>query len=195
VNDLKKHAVALTIIGFLVLIKFIFIPIFDWQNQQLAEMSLEQRKLEKVKLLMQSREVLSIQYSRLDKRLHKLNKRFYSQQNAEKFKRQQQKTIEAELKAQQLKIKNIGWQTTIENIDAPLTQYSVNYSFSGKGEDVVNYILSINANEKYSQLAVLHISFAKQRKGRLGRLSARLRRVFYMANLSSDNNNLNSKEE
>ncbi len=183
-NDIKKHAVALTIIALLIFIKFIFVPILDWQDNVLADIALQERKIAKIELLMESKELLSSQEIKLDKRLTELNKRFYSLQNSEAFKRAVQKNIENELKSYELKIKNIGWKTTIEHSDAPLTQYSVNYSFSGQGENVVDYILAIDASDKYSELAMMNVTFSKQRKGRLGRLSGRLQRVFYMSKLA-----------
>lgn len=193
-NDLKKHAVALGAIALLVIIKFVFIPILDWQDNALTDIALQQRKVAKINLLVQSKDVLTDQETELIEHLQRLNKRFYSQQNGNSFKRKIQKTIEDDLKLRKLKIKNIGWQTTTDNPIAPLTQYSINYSFSGKGVDMVNYILAINASDKYSQVAVLNISFSEQRQGRLGYLSARLQRVFYMSQLPKSLTDSNSSE-
>jgi len=63
---------------------------------------------------------------------------------------------------------------------APLTQYSISYSFSGQGTEVINYLLSINAADKYSEVAEFNATFARQYPGQIGRLTIRLRRTFYM---------------
>ncbi|WDE00524.1 hypothetical protein [Thalassomonas actiniarum] len=179
-NDLKKHALALSFIAVLVCIKFVYIPIIDWQDEQLGTLALLERKINKVDHLLTEEEQLTVDHEMSTRQVLALSQGFYHNQDPEPFKRQQQKNIEAELLAHKLKIKNIGWQITMENADVNLNQFSINYTFDGKSEDVINYLLAISANEKFSELTEFNLSFVKQKAGKLGRVSARLRRVFFM---------------
>ncbi len=179
-NELKKHALALSLIAILIIIKFLFIPIIDWQNEKQSRLALLERKIAKIDVLMQGKEEISNWKNVLEQQLVNLSNDFYAKQDGEKFKRQQQKLIEAEVKAFNLKMNNIGWKTTIDNPVAPLTQYSVSYSFTGQGTEVINYLLSINAADKYSEIAEFNATFARKYPGQIGRLTIRLRRTFYM---------------
>jgi len=107
-HELKKHALALSLIATLIIIKFIFIPIADWQDDKQGQLALLERKVAKIDDLMLSKEKIVSWGAVLEQQITNLSNDFYIKQDGGKFKRKQQKLIEAEIKVFDLKMNNIG---------------------------------------------------------------------------------------
>lgn len=179
-DELKKHSVAISLIALLLSIKFVFVPMIDWQNEQATQLRLLDKKLNKIGQLILQQDQLKNREVELDRTLSTLTSPFYAPKDADVFKRDIQKQIEDELESFELKLNNIGWQTTLSNDNVLLNAFSIEYSFAGEGSNVLNYVLNIAQSDKYSKFSEYSMSFSRQKPGKLGRITIRLKRVFYM---------------
>ena len=179
-NDIKKHALALFVIAILLYFKFIMVPILEWQDTNLLKLALLERKINKVEQLLTNKVSIEKSQNDLSEHLKKLNHNFFQPQPVEEFKLQQQKLIEQELTSLGLNINSIGWKNN-QNLDnAPLTQFQVDIGFSGKSEQVIEYLLSVSSHVPISEVMVMNLSFQRQQIGQLGSLRARIRLAYYM---------------
>ena len=179
-NELKKHALALSVIAILIYFKFIIVPMVDWQDEKLLKLALLERKITKVEqLLINKNSVQELQNS-LGEYLTTLNHSFYPAQPIEAFKLQQQKRIEEELTNFGLNINSIGWKNNQTLNEAPLIQFRVDIAFGGKSEQVIEFLLSLSNHVLISEIVGLNLSFQRQRIGQLGSLRARITVVYYM---------------
>lgn len=171
---------ALILIAVLLSIKFIFVPLVEWQDKQIVQLRLLDKKVGKIEQLIYQQEKLELAHREAEQSLVVLSSSFYTAQNPDAFKRKIQKQVEEELEKFELKISNIGWQTTVKNQGAPIDEFGLEYSFSGKGEQVFQYMLYLAQDTKYSDFSEFSMSFSRQKPGKLGRITIRLIRTFYM---------------
>jgi len=179
-NDIKKHALALFIIAILLYFKFILVPVLEWQDTKLLKLALLERKINRVEQLLTNQMSIEELDNDLNKHLNRLNHNFFQPQPIEEFKLQQQKLIEEELASLGLNVNSIGWKNN-QNLDnASLTQFQVDIGFSGKSEQVIEYLLSVSSHVPISEVMVMNLSFQRQQMGQLGSLRARIRLAYYM---------------
>lgn len=179
-NDIKKHALALSLITLLLFLKFILIPLIQWQDNQINTVAMLERKIEKVDNLLLSDNVLNEQYLALSNALSNLEHEIFLYQEESTFQLKQQKIVESNLLKNILKVSSIGWQNTVELTQLPLLQFSLEYRISGKTNNVVEYLTQLKAQDKTPDIQALNFSFRNQNQGKLGSVSARIRVTYYM---------------
>lgn len=178
--DFKKHALALYFIGILILLKFIFVPLMDWQDVKIAEQQLEQRKLNKTLALLKNESTITSQLNNLDSLLNEVSPLFYKWQNEPEFKREEQQRIETQLSKYDLKSKRIGWKESFPSEGSSILKYTIEYSFEGSGYQVLNYLIDLKASKHLVDTPQLNFSFRGQKAGSLGIISIFMSRNYYM---------------
>lgn len=179
-NTLKQHALALSIIGLLLSLKFIVIPVMEWQDQQVTQISLLQRKVAKLTQLIDSRESLTAQLKAEQNEFDKVSHLFFKFETAEKFKREKQQQEEQEIKNHDLKISGIGWKNQQKLGDAPITVFDLEYTVKGRMDKIVNYITEIASASPYKERTAINLMFSRHRAGNLSTVTARINLRYYM---------------
>ncbi|WP_024611183.1 hypothetical protein [Pseudoalteromonas sp. TB64] len=178
--DLKKHTLALCFVGLLVLLKFILIPIMDWQDTLIAEQQLEHRKLNKTLALLKNDSAITKQLTELNILLSDITPLFYKWASEAEFKREEQQKIESQLTKYELTSKRIGWKESFPNEGASILKYSIEYAFEGDGYQVLNYLIELKAEKHLVDTPQMSFSFRGQKAGKLGIISVFIRRDYYM---------------
>lgn len=184
--ELKKHALALYLIGVLILLKFIFVPVIDWQDSVIAEHQLKQRKLSKANTLLNNKATLQEQAANLEEKLLNVAPYFYTWQEESVFKREQQQIIETELAKFDLRSKRIGWKESFPTDGQKVIKYNIEYSFEGSGYQVINYLVALKMHSYLTDTPQTNLSFRGQGAGKLGIISVFLSRNYYMQLKGSD---------
>jgi len=185
-NELKKHTLSIAIIAILVFFKFVFMPIIDWQNEQLSTISMNERKIIKIERLIADEFEIIENKKLVESKLTQFKKFTFSHQPADVFQREQQKIIEAEFESSALNIRSIGWKAQLIIADTPITQFQIEYAFSGEAEKVIDYLLRLESKQPWLDLLNLQLSFRKQKAGGLGNLNARIRVGLHMLNAKNE---------
>ena len=179
-NELKRHYLALSFIAMLLCLKFVFVPIIDWQEEKLAKLALLDRKTHKIEQLLLNKASLDIQHQELQSYLVEFDKQFYPTYPVDTFKLQQQKLIESKVNQFDLIITNIGWKNQTDLLDAPLIEFPIEYAVDGTIEDVIRYILSTSEKEPFIELSGLVLTFRRPSMGTTGMVTARIKQVYFM---------------
>lgn len=181
-EELKNNSLAISLMIILTIIKFIVVPVMDWQNIKISEINLQARKLEKAENLLVHGEELLKTRQNLKLRVLTLKENFYEKQNQNVLQRKIQQTVEQELKALDLKVNTIGWQSKsiVDNTD--LTQLRLEYRVEGKTVNVLKYLLNVNMKKNAPDVSILNLLFKTRAKGELGSVSAHIGLSFYMLN-------------
>jgi hypothetical protein len=179
-NDLKKHALALSFIAILFSLKFILIPIIDWQNEQINSVLILERKIAKIENLLLSDDLFNEQHTNLSNALSNIEHGVFSYQEESTFQLQQQKIVESDLLKNALKISSIGWGNVVELDGLPLLQYPLEYRITGKTNKIIEYLIQLKTQDKLPDIKALNLSFRNQNQGELGSISARVRVTYYM---------------
>jgi len=178
--ELKKHTLLLLTLSFLLLAKFIFLPVIDWQNTMISEIQLLEKKSLKVARVIAGQSSTSKTNLTLSKEVERGNKLFYSHQAPSKFKLTQQKMVESLLDKYQLKSQNIGWQTPSELISLQVIRYPLQLRFSGKTLDVIKFIAATETFERNMEVNNFNLSLKRQDDSSLGYFNGKLTLNFYV---------------
>ncbi|ATC93395.1 hypothetical protein [Pseudoalteromonas tunicata] len=181
-SELKKHAPLLAIALFLVILKFFFVPVFEWQERELSEQKLTLRKIEKSNSLLENKEQLIELKGKLQAELSEISTFFYPYMEESRFKLEQQKIIEAQLNQYQLTSKRLGWLVNYEETNPAIIKLDLEYSFEGEGSQVFSYLLQLSADPKVHVISKLNLGFRGQRPGNLGIVTVFMAKSYYMHN-------------
>jgi len=176
--ELKQHAWLLSLVALLLIVKFIIVPIFDWQDMKLAKIILLEKKQAKIDnvLTKKSNNV----NADLDLTLAQANKIFFSFQPSAAFKLEQQKMLESMLEKHKVKPINIGWKTSTFFEQLQITRYPLNVQFTGKTIDIIKFLTAIEAKENRIEIESLNLSIKGQRTNTLGRVNGSITLNFFM---------------
>jgi len=183
-TELKKHALPLTIIVLLLIAKMIIVPIFDWQNALVAEITLLEKRQNKITHVLGKHSHNEQENNELTIELDKLTTIFFPLQTEADFKLTQQKMLESIMAKHTLKSQNIGWQTAKILPEISAIRYPIKMSIEGKHINLINFISDIETSTQHLEIIDFNVSFKGQREKGLGRVTGSLTLYLY-ANLDA----------
>ena len=178
--ELKQHALLLLMLAILVSVKFIIVPVIDWQNTLVADIQLLEKRSQKVTRIIAEKGKTIKLNQLLNKEVERGNELFFPYQTQSKFKLSQQKLIESLLDEYQLKSQNIGWQTPSELTSLQVIKHPLQLRFSGKTLDVIKFIAAIEKLEKNIEIIDFNLSLKRQNEDSLGQCNGRVTLNFYV---------------
>jgi len=180
--ELKKHALLIAFIAILIVIKFVLIPVIEWQDNQLQEIRLLEKKQQKIdKVLLNTSKVENLNLQ-LNKVLLKVNTALFSYQKESIFKLNQQKMLEAMLKKHDLKLDRIGWKTSAEVSESAMIAYRLEMRLKGKTANVIQFITDLESHDKLIEINKFTVSFKGQNNKKLGTIIGNLTLQLYSYN-------------
>jgi hypothetical protein len=179
-SELKQHAWLLFLIAILVIAKFFVIPIFDWQNAVLSEITLLEKKQNKISNVLEQQDDNAKANAQLSLILTEVEQLFFPSQTEAIFKLEQQKVLESLLNKHNLNSENIGWQATnrIDLLD--VIRYSIQIRFTGQSTDTIEFITALEANKQRIEVVDFNLTLKGQRAQKLGRMNASVTLFFYV---------------
>jgi len=180
--ELKKHGLLLSFMAFLIVAKFIVVPIFDWQNIQFQSIKLLEKKQQKITTVLGSEHKTSEINASLIKINTQASKLFFPYQTESTFKLKQQQMFESLLAKKQVKIERIAWQVITEFDDLAVKRYQLQLSIKGNTNQIIELFLAFENNEKLIDIKDFNVSFKGQRENTLGQLSGNLTLLLYAVN-------------
>ncbi|ODB36786.1 hypothetical protein BB427_01880 [Pseudoalteromonas sp. BMB] len=144
-DEIKNKRGLLSILAILLVLRFIIVPVFDWQEQRTAEIKQIEARLEKSSLIVKNQQSLDTAKEELGKRSDTLKLFIYPAANEADFRFQVQKELNEVISRHQLEVKNIGWLTRLEIESAALTRHQVRISVSGKTVNLQALLMEIDS--------------------------------------------------
>jgi len=172
--ELKQHALLLMFIALLLVVKFIIIPVFDWQNDVLAKITLLEKKQHKIDKVLLHKDDNTQLNNQLTSVLKQVDGMFFPFQTEANFKLNQQKMLESLLTKHNLTTQNIGWKTSSSFAELDLVRYPIDIRFTGKTTDVIEFIAALEANKQRVEIKTFNLSFKGQREKSLGRINGNI---------------------
>lgn len=178
-NELKQHQSALILILVLVLLKFVFVPWYEWQNQITTSNQLLANKINKSELLIENADEIKASVNMHKTQLDTLSQYFYQADPAEQVKLDIQKKIEAQLTSFGLQRNSIGWQNTYSYPNYPIKKHLLALSFSGETYQAIQFLLELTKDKRIHEFDNFSFNLLRQQKGGLGRVSVTIRVAFF----------------
>ncbi|WP_340676890.1 hypothetical protein [Paraglaciecola sp.] len=175
----KQYQLHLTFVAVLLAIKFVILPLFDWQDQQLLEIQLLNNKINRIDNVLKNRNQILEHKSALELMLADNESVFFNSDSLATFQLEQQQWLENKIKKYELDVGNIGWspQQTLAEFD--LTAHFVQLNVDGRGNNIFRFIQELQADKHYVGVQAFNVNFKRQNKLNLGAARVRLNLVFY----------------
>lgn|GEM_PF-1962522 len=185
--ELKQHALLLSIILILVIAKFVIVPVFAWQDEILSDITLLDKKQDKITSVLGQQNENKINNEQLNVLISDADKMFFPYQQESAFKLSQQKMLESLLSTHKLKSQNIGWQasTLLEGLTA--TRYSIMIRFSGQTADAIRFMGALESQVRRIEIKDFNVSLKGQRAENLGQVNGQVILYLYVNNMEQKN--------
>lgn len=187
-TDLKKYALLLSILLLLVALKFLIIPIVEWQNSAFTNIVLLEKKQNKIQTVISNVEATQFKISELAKVVDTYQGMFFVYEQESSFKIQQQKYIEKLLSTHELRASNLGWQSLINNQEQGLKIFPLNINISGNSLNLIKFMTAIESNSHRIAIDDFNISLSKQKEFDLGIMNGKLVLLFIMLDTTNESN-------
>ncbi|MGI2113424.1 hypothetical protein ACRN9G_07460 [Shewanella frigidimarina] len=170
-QELIKYKRYLFLIGLLILIKYIWQPLWDskqenWQNQQYL-----QSNLNKTRALLAIKQDMSQKYSLMSQRLAEAESGLASTDNLISYKLTTQSDLEKLFKQFDISISNSTWRDGL--IDEGVQSLFLDIRYSGSLLQYLNFLNNLQQDESYSNITIAtnQISISGQSAERLGTIN------------------------
>lgn len=181
--DLKKHAILLSLLTILLVAKFVIVPIFTWQEQVLAEINAQEKKLGKTSILLAKEDDFNSLNQKVSDQLKEAEQLFYPYQKSSLFKLEQQKYFEDLIAKHQLTLSNFSWQAESDDKNLQITRYQVRARIKGKVSYLVKLIAALESQQNRIEIVGFNIPMKGQNDNSLGNTkNAHFTIRFYVAN-------------
>lgn len=179
-SELKQHAWLLSIVAILVIAKFFVIPIFDWQNTVLSEITLLEKKQDKISNVLKQQDDNIRANEQLSLIITQVEQLFFPFQTEAAFKLEQQKLLESLLSKHNLASENIGWQATSRVDLLDVIRYTIQIRFTGQSTDIIEFIAALETNKQRIEVVDFNLTLKGQQAKKLGRMNAMITLSFYV---------------
>ncbi|MBE0369292.1 MULTISPECIES: hypothetical protein [Pseudoalteromonas] len=178
-NELQKHKLPLLFIALLVLIKFVLLPWYSWQESLYASNTLLANKVTKSALLLDNESPLEESRQLYNDAINRIKTHFFQESTSEKLKLELQKKLELLLKERTLSSNSIGWQNSYTFPNSQITKHQLSLHFSGDTQNAVAFFLDLAQLPQVLEYEAFNFNLMRQRAGGLGRVSVSVRIAFF----------------
>jgi len=182
-EELKHNRYAILVILFIASLKFIALPMMDWQDEKVEQLWLLEKRLVKLDSLFENEDLLDEQIAKVNTLLPELESQLYSLEEGE-FKLAKQQEIEKQLSSFDLSLKSFGWLSSVELKDKGLTKLSGELAIEGRTERIILFLAELESSNKYIEVEKFNMNLRRPRQGRPGSASVRINVAFYLIPIS-----------
>ncbi|GAA5142102.1 hypothetical protein [Thalassotalea piscium] len=191
-DELKKHSLLITLMVILGAVKFILVPVYDWQDAQLAEIKLLAKKKSKIENILNQEETFQQNHEKLAAEVKKGNAVFFPYQKEADFKLTQQKLLESLFKKHQVAASNIGWQVITPIPEININSFQIRVQFTGETLNVIQFMGALERYPQRIEITEFYLDLANQSGKKLGKTNGWFMLKFY-ANATEQDNSTEAK--
>ncbi|TMP45687.1 hypothetical protein CWB96_10915 [Pseudoalteromonas citrea] len=181
-KELQQHMTLLLVVISLVMVKFIFMPLYEWQLELQSEISLLNNKVVKSQVAINNASQVEGRQRHIEQRLNEQKALIYSYDETNRFQLARQKWLEKLFLDHEILIHNLGWQPVLALKDFSLLQHEVRVHFESNVVDLQKVQLALERHEKWINNNNFNYRFNDLdiEKVGLGKVSGRASLRFYM---------------
>ena len=157
-NELKKHRFLLALITLLLVIKFIIVPLMEWQDSMVIDLKAKEKKLAKIEKVLSEQSVVTADREKLELMLDNTEKLFFATQAESVFKLNQQQAFEKLLTKHQITTVNFSWEAKTELTPLKLIRYQIKTRLDGQFENLVSLYVDLENSKPWLQINDFNLS-------------------------------------
>lgn len=184
-NEIKKYAVLLIALSVLVVVKFVYVPIIDWQNDLYLQIKQQENKLNKINKVLSQKESVIQANALLETLLTKTTSIFFLQSEEAKFQLKQQKMLESLFEKYNLKSTKFAWKRTQKLTALTVQHYKLQISLKGRTNKLVQLMSVIESHTPYIEISDFALNVKRQKDLSLGNVTGNITLHLYM-NVTED---------
>lgn len=135
----KRQLFIVAFAGILIIIKFILLPVIEWQNEKVDSLVVKTRQLAKVAPLIDSKDQLASMQGKLAGASDNLNKRFPGFNANENLRVKTQRDVETVVKEIGVNLEVFDWLAEIDSEQTSLKQVQFKIDVRGELKQLVNF--------------------------------------------------------
>ena len=178
-EELKKYQLSLWVIGILILMRFIILPIFDWQNEQLVEIELLQGQRSRIDNVLGNRQKIEALDVEVTSILEQSGSLFLASTDAASFQLERQQWVEDTTNLFNLKIAHVGWNPRLTIPDMKLVGHVMLLNIEGNTVDTIRFIQTLQAQPNLIEIQTFGFRTTRIKDSVLGKSKTKLNLVFY----------------
>lgn len=167
-NDLKKHRHLLILLAVLMVVKFVLVPIVEWQDGVISDIKFQEKKLMKVTKVLNNESNVNVVMAQLNEQLLSAKQLIHTHVPEAKFKLTQQLNFEELLAKYNLTIINIGWNSNSLIKELDVTRFQMNIRFNGNMIDIIHFYTEIEGQKPWIEIDALNLNHRSLAIGTLG---------------------------
>lgn len=136
----NKRNLMMGMLAILLIARFILVPILDWQQEQITQITAKEQRLVKTNNILARLPQINSALEQLKQGNQKHQSRYFNQASSNTFKLQMQQKVEALFSKYNLKVTNFNW---VAEINEQITQVRAKISFEGETKDFAMLQLAI----------------------------------------------------
>ncbi|MBB1386218.1 hypothetical protein H5119_11775 [Pseudoalteromonas sp. SG45-5] len=186
--DLKqpKHQLALAALTLLITLKFIIVPLFDWQNEQLSQLANLQKRASKSQNVIINQNQISKTQQQINAQLKAINSLFINYKSEAEFKLAMQQQIEQTIASKQLQINTSSWLPSLLVANGQLMRHQLRLNIKGSTLNYIKLITLLENTAPKAELKTFNINLKGQNNEQLGRVEGTIELAFYMQQSKSE---------
>lgn len=166
-----KRKVMLGVLAVLLLARFILVPIFDWQQEQILAIETKQQRLVKTNNIIDRLPQINLALSELEANNLQQQQRYFEHASSNAFKLQLQQEIESVFTEHELKVTNFNW---VVEIPGEISQARAKIAFEGTTANFALLQLAIAQFPKLLNIAQWTLQINRMNNRSLGKVRGSL---------------------
>lgn len=175
----------LLILSLIIVIKFVFYPIIDWQNEKIQKLSVVNKRLDKSIGFVNRLPTLQKEKEEMDAYLATLKLDVDTYQEISAYQLTKQKEVELLFSNNKLKIVSFNWQDIIATENGSQLKLMVKYS--GKLKDFIKLHMAMSKFNRSTEITNLGLNTRGQKENSLGVFTGNIVFVFNPFEVKNDN--------
>jgi len=181
-QQLNQHSKALLLITVLILMKFIVLPIIQWQETTLTTNTLLEKRLSKSAYAINNKIQMQQVLKQSTVKLSELEQLIYEYQLTNRFRLSQQKQLETLFEEYKIEITNLVWQAPVALTNWQISQHEVKLRIKGSLTNLQKLQAVLESKPQWLANNSFSYRLEKRRKNNLGNFSGRTSLTLYMKN-------------
>jgi len=157
----NKHKIMLSLLTVLMLIRFVIVPIFSWQDEKVAKIQNSKQRIAKTENVIARLPQITSALKKLQLSNKNIESFFTKKKSLAAFKLQQQQQIESLFTTHGIKVKNFNWAA---DIPGKISESRAKITFEGKTSDFARLHLAIARLPTLIKVAEWTANIKKKRK-------------------------------
>lgn len=169
----------LAVLAVLLILRFVFVPVFEWQDETLAQVQQQKLQLEKAERVIERTEILQNSIDNLKGKIAAVEKNYYQQQSNNAFRLQIQQEMEKLFVEHNVKLKNFDWTNEVEGL---VTQNRATIAFDGNTIDLTKLQLTLAQSPVIIDIPQWRAVIKRMKEDSFGKVTGSLVITFFSTN-------------